>query len=68
MRIKPVHVPEDDCYRVYLIGKGLRQQVGSDFTYTEEKQEPTHQKNQSKKKRSRNKKSAAAKQPEKQDA
>jgi hypothetical protein len=34
MIITPVHVPEDDCYRVYLVSKGLRQQVGTDFTYT----------------------------------
>ena len=41
MKIRPVHVPEDDCYRVYLIGKGLRQQVGSDFVYTEDTQDDT---------------------------
>ena len=41
MRITPVHVPEDDCFRVYLVSKGLRQQVGSDFTYTEDTQSDT---------------------------
>tara|TARA_R100001163_G_scaffold2548_1_gene3958 strand:+ start:2568 stop:2759 length:192 start_codon:yes stop_codon:yes gene_type:complete len=39
MKVKPVHSIEDDCYRVYIISEGLRQQVGSDFFYTKENQE-----------------------------
>tara|TARA_Y100000361_G_C11054456_1_gene287090 strand:- start:452 stop:643 length:192 start_codon:yes stop_codon:yes gene_type:complete len=39
MKIKPVHHPEEECYRVYVIEKGLRQQVGTDFMYNEENQE-----------------------------
>ena len=39
MKVKPVHNVDESCYRVYIINKGLRQQVGSDFTYNEKDQE-----------------------------
>jgi hypothetical protein len=38
MKVKPVHSVEDNCYRVYILSGGLRQQVGSDFIYDEESQ------------------------------
>jgi len=39
MKVKPIHDIHESCYRVYIINEGLRQQVGSDFTYNEENQE-----------------------------
>tara|TARA_Y100001938_G_scaffold142191_1_gene213045 strand:+ start:69 stop:260 length:192 start_codon:yes stop_codon:yes gene_type:complete len=39
MKVRPIHNAEENCYRVYIIGKDLRQQVGADFTYSEENQE-----------------------------
>tara|TARA_R100001129_G_scaffold135272_1_gene96792 strand:+ start:2827 stop:3018 length:192 start_codon:yes stop_codon:yes gene_type:complete len=39
MKVRPIHSANENCYRVYILSKGLRQQVGSDFTYNEENQE-----------------------------
>ena len=39
MKVRPIHNAEENCYRVYIISKDLRQQVGADFTYSEENQE-----------------------------
>jgi hypothetical protein len=39
MKVAPVHSADDNCYRVYILSQGLRQQVGSDFSYNEKNQE-----------------------------
>tara|TARA_R110000782_G_scaffold227092_2_gene313870 strand:+ start:142 stop:336 length:195 start_codon:yes stop_codon:yes gene_type:complete len=40
MIVQPLHNVSENCYRIYIIHKGLRQQVGEDFHYTDkDKQE-----------------------------
>lgn len=42
MIVKPMHIVSENCYRVYIIHEGLRQQVGQDFCYADlSKQEET---------------------------
>jgi hypothetical protein len=35
MIVQPMHVVSENCYRVYIIHEGLRQQVGRDFCYSD---------------------------------
>ena len=35
MIVKPMHVISDNCYKVYIIHEGLRQQIGKDFHYAD---------------------------------
>ena len=35
MIVQPIHVVSENCYRVYIIHEGLRQQVGRDFCYSD---------------------------------
>lgn len=35
MIVKPIHIVSENCYRVYIIHEGLRQQVGKDFVYSD---------------------------------
>jgi len=35
MIVKPIHVISENCYRVYIVHEGLRQQVGKDFSYAD---------------------------------
>ena len=39
MIVKPLHNVSENCYRVYIIHEGLRQQIGDDFSYTDGGQE-----------------------------
>ena len=35
MIVQPIHIISENCYRVYIIHGGLRQQVGKDFYYSD---------------------------------
>ncbi len=42
MIVQPLHNVSENCYRVYIIHEGLRQQIGNDFSYSsKEDQEKT---------------------------
>ena len=39
MIVKPLHNVSENCYRIYIIHDGLRQQIGDDFSYTNEEEQ-----------------------------